>query len=216
VVAAQNHDQIGNRARGERLSHLVSARRLQIAAALLLTAPFVPLLFQGEEWAASTPFHYFTAHEDEALGRQVAEGRRREFAAFGWDPQQILDPQELDTFAQSQLRWDERTTGVHAEMLAWHRALIQLRQQRPSLRDGRMADVRTWSDEERGLLHVIRGDVGIICNLSQAEITVDLPGAQTMLLASDAESQLTSGRLRLPHESVVLVDIANGDAGRPA
>jgi maltooligosyltrehalose trehalohydrolase len=168
------------------------------------------LLFQGEEWAASSPFHYFTAHEDEELGRQVAEGRRKEFAAFGWDPQQILDPQDPDTFAQSQLRWDERTSGRHAEMLAWHRALIQLRQQRPSLRDGRLGDVRTSFDEERGLLHVVRGDLGIFCNLSDADTTVHLPGAQTVLLASDAEAQLAGGRLHLPHESVVIVDVANG------
>ena len=78
----QNHDQVGNRARGERSSHLMSTGRLQIAAALVLTAPFVPLLFQGEEWAASTPFLYFTDHADPELGRAVREGRRREFAGF--------------------------------------------------------------------------------------------------------------------------------------
>jgi maltooligosyltrehalose trehalohydrolase len=187
-----------------------------MAAALLLTAPFVPLLFQGEEWAASSPFHYFTAHEDEALGRQVAEGRRREFAAFGWEPQVIPDPQDPETFARSQLRWDERTRGEHAAMLAWHRALIQLRQQRPSLRDGRMVDVRTSFDEGRGLLRVVRGDVGVICNLSRADVIVDVPGAQTVVLASDAGAQLTGGHLRLPADSVVIVDIPHGGASGPA
>src|SRR5690606_31291439 len=87
VVCTQNHDQVGNRARGERTSQLLSVERLEIAAALLLTSPFVPLLFQGEEWGARTPFLYFTDHEDPALARAVSEGRRNEFRAFGWDPE---------------------------------------------------------------------------------------------------------------------------------
>ena len=90
VVAAQNHDQVGNRAAGERLAAMVDEGRLKAAAALLLTTPFTPLLFQGEEWAASTPFQYFTDHADPGLGKAVAEGRRREFAAFGWNPGQLL------------------------------------------------------------------------------------------------------------------------------
>jgi maltooligosyltrehalose trehalohydrolase len=91
---AQNHDQVGNRAVGERLAALISTGRLKIAAALVLTAPFVPMLFQGEEWAASTPWLYFTDHQDPDLGRAVSEGRRREFAAFGWKPDDIPDPQD--------------------------------------------------------------------------------------------------------------------------
>jgi maltooligosyltrehalose trehalohydrolase len=79
VAAAQNHDQVGNRATGERLSHLGSMRRAKVAAALLLISPFVPLLFQGKEWGASSPFQYFTVHEDPELGRQMSQGRRKEF-----------------------------------------------------------------------------------------------------------------------------------------
>ena len=95
-----------------------------MAAALLLTAPFVPMLFQGEEWAASTPFQYFTDHEDPDLGRAVTEGRRREFAAFGWDPEDVPDPQAPETFARSKLRWDERHEGGHGRVLDWYRQLI--------------------------------------------------------------------------------------------
>jgi maltooligosyltrehalose trehalohydrolase len=91
---SQNHDQVGNRAQGERLCHLVNPGRAKIAVALVFTAPFVPMLFQGEEWAAFSPFQYFTDHEDAELGRLVSEGRRREFAAFGWNPDDIPDPQD--------------------------------------------------------------------------------------------------------------------------
>ena len=95
---AQKHDQVGNRAQGERLSQLVSPGRLKIAAALVLTSPFVPMLFQGEEWGASTPFQYFTDHPEPDLAKAVREGRRQEFAAFGWKPEDIPDPQTPETF----------------------------------------------------------------------------------------------------------------------
>ena len=107
MVSTQNHDQVGNRAVGERTSALMSDGRLRVAAALLLTSPFVPLLFQGEEWGATTPFQYFTDHTDPELGRAVSEGRRREFAAFGWDPQAVPDPQDPATFERSKLDWTE-------------------------------------------------------------------------------------------------------------
>ena len=114
VVATQNHDQVGNRAAGERLAALMTDGRLRVAAALLLTAPFVPMLFLGEEWAASTPFQYFTDHEDAELGRAVSEGRRREFAAFGWDPSGVPDPQDPATFERSRLRLGRAPGRRHA------------------------------------------------------------------------------------------------------
>lgn len=117
VVSTQNHDQVGNRAIGERSSALMSEGRLKIAAALLLTSPFVPLLFQGEEWAAGTPFQYFTDHPDPELGRAVSEGRRREFSYFGWEPQDVPDPQDPATYQRSKLDWSEVTGGVQEGML---------------------------------------------------------------------------------------------------
>ena len=115
----QNHDQIGNRAKGERIGHLISLGRLKIAAALVLTAPFIPMLFQGEEWGTRSPFLYFTDHEDGELGRLVTEGRRREFAAFGAHAEDVPDPQAQATFERSKLDWDEsnvfpscRSTGL--------------------------------------------------------------------------------------------------------
>ena len=105
VVCTQNHDQVGNRALGERrTAALMSEGRLHVAAALLLTSPFVPMLFQGEEWGAATPFQYFTDHDDPELAEAVRAGRRAEFAAFGWDPESMPDPQDLATFERSQPR----------------------------------------------------------------------------------------------------------------
>ncbi len=126
VVAAQNHDQVGNRAAGERLGALTTPGRLGVAAALLLTSPFTVLLFQGEEWGASTPFQYFTDHQDPVLGLAVSEGRAREFAAFGWAPGDVPDPQDPATFERSVLRWQEAEEGDHARLHAWYRDLIAL------------------------------------------------------------------------------------------
>lgn len=128
VVCAQNHDQVGNRARGERLSMLVSPGRLKAAAALTLLSPYVPLLFQGEEWGARTPFLYFTDHRDPDLAVAVSKGRRKEFAAFAVRGA-IPDPQEPSTFTRSRLRWDELGEAFHADMLGWHRSLIALRKE---------------------------------------------------------------------------------------
>ncbi len=126
VVFAQNHDQIGNRARGERLSRLVSLGRQKIAAALVLTSPFVPMLFQGEEFGASSPFLYFSQHDPE-LGKKVSEGRKNEFNVFGWNPDEVPDPQNVSTFEQSKLPWNEVKEESHASLLRWHKKLIALR-----------------------------------------------------------------------------------------
>ena len=107
IVYSQNHDQVGNRAAGERLCHLVSEGRARMAAALTLLSPMVPMLFQGEEWAASTPFQYFTDLGDAHLRKAVTNGRRREFRAFGWPPDAVPDPQAPATFERSMLKWDE-------------------------------------------------------------------------------------------------------------
>ena len=130
VIATQNHDQVGNRAAGERLSALVSTPKLKIAAALLLTSPFTPLLFQGEEWAASTPFQYFTDH-DADLGRAVSEGRRAELEGIGWSGQDVPDPQDPATFERSKLAWNEIDRPPHNEIHDWYRRLIALRHDIP-------------------------------------------------------------------------------------
>ena len=175
IVSTQNHDQIGNRAAGDRLSHLVSPGRAKIAAALLLTSPFVPLLFQGEEWAAGSPFRYFTSHEEPDLARDVTESRRREFGAFGWQPCDVPDPQAADTLLASRLRWEELNQPWHAEMLAWYRDLLTLRRELPELRDGDYRRVTARFDTD-GVLEVRRGRVLLVANLGSELRSVPTEG----------------------------------------
>jgi maltooligosyltrehalose trehalohydrolase len=163
VGFAQNHDQIGNRAKGERLTHLVGIGRARIAAALVMTSPFVPMLFMGEEWGASSPFLYFTDHDDAELGAAVTKGRREEFAAFGWAPEDVPDPQDPSTFLRSKLDWSELERGPHAELLAWHRQLLEFRRDHPELSDG--AEVEVEVDEIGRRLLVRRGRVEVRINL---------------------------------------------------
>ena len=209
----QNHDQIGNRARGERIGHLVTPGRLRVGAALALTSPFVPLLFQGEEWGASTPFQYFTDHEDPALAQAVREGRRREFAAFGWDPAAVPDPQDPETFRRSRLDWREVDREPHAGLLDWYRRLIRLRRASPALSDGRMAAVRVAFDEEAAWLVVERGPVTVAANLARAprRIPIAAHRPNTLLLASESGVRLAPGAVELPPDAVaVLGDIPEG------
>jgi 1,4-alpha-glucan branching enzyme len=203
----QNHDQIGNRARGERSSHLLSPERLKIAAALVCTAPFLPLLFQGEEWGATTPFQYFTNHADPELGRAVSEGRRAEFAAFGWAPEEIPDPQALETFTGSKLSWPERHQEPHASLLEWHRRLLRLRRQLPALADGRLEHVKVRYDETARWLLLERGPLTVGCNLAaqsqRLPLRPDCPGH--ILLAATAEIEVAAGYLTLPPDTVAIL-----------
>src|SRR5690606_19591930 len=121
------HDQVGNRAAGDRIHHGISSGAHAAAIALILLGPGTPMLFQGEEWAASTPFAFFTDHDDE-LGPLVSAGRVAEFAAMGW-AEQVPDPQSRTTFESSMLHWSEREQGSHAQMLQWYRTLIALRRE---------------------------------------------------------------------------------------
>ena len=203
----QNHDQVGNRAQGERSSHLLSPGRLKIAAALVLTSPFVPLLFQGEEWGASTPFQYFTDHEDAELARAVSEGRRSEFAAFGWAPEEVPDPQEPPTYLRSRLDWRELACEPHASILDWHQRLVRLRRQSPTLADGRMDQVRVRFDEAARWLTVERGPIIVACNLATGAQRVPIGREQSnqVLLTSDPMIELNASGAALPPDSVVVL-----------
>jgi maltooligosyltrehalose trehalohydrolase len=200
----QNHDQIGNRACGERMGHLVSQRRLLVGAALLLTAPLVPLLFQGEEWGASAPFLYFTDHDDPELARAVSEGRRREFAAFAWSPDDVPDPQAEETFARSRLDWADRSRAPHAATLEWYRRLIALRRGTPELVDGSFDGVRVRFDEAAGWLAMERGPLLVACNLAPVARTVDTAGRRRVVLASDPAVAIRAGGVELPPDTVAI------------
>ena len=199
----QNHDQIGNRARGERIDAIAGIEMQQIGAALVLCSPFVPLLFMGEEWMASTPFHYFTDHGDPELGGAVAAGRKLEFEAFGWDPGDISDPQDAGTFAASKLRWDEIASEPHRTMLRWYRDLIRLRKARPELKPGRLEDVGVRYDTSAGWLVLERGPTAIACNLSDGNVIV--PEIVGEVLLSSRPLDAAGGKLLLPARSVAII-----------
>ncbi|HLE44637.1 MAG TPA: DUF3459 domain-containing protein, partial [Methylomirabilota bacterium] len=133
VVFAQNHDQVGNQARGDRLAARVSLAALKVAAATILCAPYLPLLFMGEEYGETAPFGFFTSFLDPALGEAVRAGRRREFVKFAWDGE-IPDPQDPATFAACRLDRRRRAEPPQAWIAAWYRALLRLRSGHPALR----------------------------------------------------------------------------------
>ena len=203
---AQTHDQVGNRARGERLCQLVNPARAKLAAALVLTSPFVPMLFQGEEGGASTPFQYFADHEEPDLAKAIREGRRREFAAFGWKPEDVPDPQASETFERSKLNWAELGTAPHAEMLNWHRQLMQLRQCEPALTDGCLDLVQTQFDESAGWFVLERGVLTVALSFAGNSQPVPIrPGRQQLLLSSSAKTLLSDCAVSLPSDAVAIL-----------
>jgi maltooligosyltrehalose trehalohydrolase len=201
----QNHDQVGNRATGDRLEHIIGLDRAKVAAGLVLTAPFIPLIFQGEEYAASTPFQYFADHEDGEMAKAVSEGRRREFAAFGWDPDIIPDPEKRETFERSKLNWDEIYQGTHAEMLDWFTKLIHLRRSSPALNDGDIGHVKVSYDETKRWLVMNRGPVKVMCNLGDEAVELDNPACLPLLLASRDDVRVESAKVVLPANSFALL-----------
>ena len=181
VICLQNHDQIGNRAQGERSSQLMSVDGLLAGAAVLLTAASIPLLFQGEEWGASTPFQYFTAHQDERIAKAVSEGRKKEFGSFNWRTDNVPDPQSVSTFARSKLDWDELNREPHRTVLKWHRALIELRRSLPALGNGRPYAVNT---ECGSTLRVDRGSLLVKCSFDSEAPSVEVSVSGRVLLRS--------------------------------
>lgn len=208
----QNHDQVGNRATGTRLGHLVSPDRLKIAAVLVFTAPYVPMVFQGEEWAAGTPFQYFTDHQDPGLGEAVKKGRRSEFASFGWEETDIPDPQSQETFERSKLNWEEVGRSPHKEMLEWYRKCIRLRRSMPVLRTGRLDQVRTSFHEQDRWLVMERTLIVVACNLAPFNQTVPLEtnASPEVILASDDARPNPHG-IFMPPESVAVLVVGGGE-----
>jgi maltooligosyltrehalose trehalohydrolase len=206
VVFAQNHDQVGNRARGDRLGRLTGPRRVQVAAALVLLGPATPLLFQGEEWNASSPFPYFTDHDDPELAAAVRDGRRAEFAAFGWAPEDVPDPQDPSTFAAARLDWEEPARGEHRAVLRWYRSLLELRGTRLGLRDDRAVATTVRHDAAAGWLLVERGDVVVAVNVGTAPVAVPLPaGRWETVLTNDDAPLGPDGTLTLTADGVAVL-----------
>jgi maltooligosyltrehalose trehalohydrolase len=183
VVCAQNHDQIGNRAVGERLAQLRPGCEWAVAATMLLS-PAVPMLFMGEEHADPAPFLYFTDHQDAALAQAVRDGRRREFP--DWSASEVPDPQAPETRARSVIDLSLGDGGRHGEVRRWHRALISLRREHPELVD--RTRCATAVDEAHGGLAIVHGGrLAVVVALGGAPVRVALPrsGWRVALDAAD-------------------------------
>ena len=179
---------------------LLSAGLLGVGAALVITIPFSPMLFMGEEWGASTPWQFFTSYPDPALGDAVREGRRSEFGDHGWDAEDVPDPQDPATRDRSVLRWDEPASGDHARLLDWYRALIALRRAEPDLRADDLREVRVEHGDTWVAVH--RGAFTTVVNL--APTPADLPAPGTPVLSWGDVTPTESG-VRLGPDAVAVV-----------
>ena len=201
----QNHDQVGNRATGDRISASLPADLLKVGAGLVLTAPFTPMLFMGEEWGATTPWQYFTDYPDARLGRAVADGRRAEFAEHGWR-EEVPDPQDEATFARSRLDWSQLDDEQHLDLLAWYRKLIRLRREWPELTDPRLDRIEASWDETGRWLMISRGRLRIAANLGPVQQQLPAGVAGGAIVAASAEGIAVDGdTVRMPPSSFAVL-----------
>lgn len=176
VVCLQNHDQVGNRMLGERLSGLASFEGLKVAAGLLFFSPCIPLIFMGEEYAEKAPFNYFISHSDKDLIEAVKSGRKAEFSSFGWK-EKFLDPQGEQAFLSSRINWTDRKEGQHKVMLNYCKELIRLRKEMPALKNLIRKNIEVRCCEDQSVLYFRRWDKGdqilVIVSFSQEQQSVD-------------------------------------------
>lgn len=218
VAYTTTHDQVGNRAVGDRPGFYLTPGQLAVKAALILLSPFTPMLFMGEEFDASSPFQFFTSHPERELGEATAKGRKAEFASHGWNSEDIPDPQEYSTFENSKLNWAEVTEGDHARVLDCYRALLALRAARTEITDPSLADVRVEYDEDARWIAVHRSHparhrgrdggadsvVTLVCNLSDKPVTVPV-GGTPLLWWDEPTPNATASATEVPGHSFVVL-----------
>ncbi len=203
VVCTQNHDQVGNRMLGERLSNLVSFEALKLAAGALLLAPNIPLLFMGEEYGEESPFLYFVSHTDPELVKAVREGRKKEFADFHLEGE-YRDPESLDTFHRSQLKWEKRQEGQHKALLELYQRLIQLRCTVPALKNLDKKNLEASAIEEEKLLFLRRwnheSQIFCIMNFNDKDVTfkATLPSGNWQKILESSEPKWMGSGSTLP------------------
>ena len=203
----QNHDQVGNRAAGDRISAGLSADLIKVGAGLVLTGPYTPMLFMGEEWGADTPWQYFTDHIEPWLAEAVADGRKTEFEDQGWTADNLPNPQDEATFLRSKLDWAQRDREPHLSILAWYGELITLRRTRSELTDPRLIRLTADFDEDARWLMVRRGSLRIAANLGAG--TVRLPLGQPgigVLAASRPGVALDEDTVTIPPAAFAVIE----------
>jgi maltooligosyltrehalose trehalohydrolase len=206
VTYLQNHDQVGNRAAGDRISATLSPGLLACGAALVLCSPYTPMIFMGEEWGAVTPFQFFSFMPDAELRKAIRRGRYAEFGEHGWDETDVPDPNDEQTFRRSQLDWSEPNTEPHSTMLRIYRELIALRKRRPELADPRLDVLVVDVDEDARTLVLHRGALRVAVNLGTQPAAVALDGPPThVLLASGDATTTAQDTVQLGGESFAVV-----------
>ena len=204
----QNHDQVGNRATGDRIAADLRPDMIKVGAGLVLTAPYTPMLFMGEEWGADTPWQYFTDHVEPWLADAVAQGRRDEFARHGWAAEDVPDPQDKATFIRSKLDWSQPDQDWHRDMLAWYTELIALRRSRPELTDPRLDRVHADYDEQERWLMVGRGRLRIVANLGPSVQRLSLGGRGAAVLAASSPGVSLDGDIvAVPAATFAVIEV---------
>lgn len=220
VAAASNHDQVGNRALGDRPSARLSPGELAISAALLLTSPFSPMLFMGEEWGANTDWRFFTDHAEPELAAAISAGRAREFGGHGWAELyghafEVPDPQDIATRDASVLNWSEVTQDHHARLLAWNRELLALRRSHPGLAAGDLTatsvivhPTAATRPEERAPLIIGRGQFAVLINPTEAPVGFAIP-SNYRVLASWDPAHVGLGEVTVPGPGATIIGPSN-------
>ncbi|CAN5387180.1 malto-oligosyltrehalose trehalohydrolase [soil metagenome] len=211
VTFTQDHDQVGNRAAGDRPSQYLDEDSLAIEAVLAVMTPFTPMLFMGQEWGASTPWQFFTSHPEAELGRAVAEGRIAEFERMGWDADLVPDPQDPQTFERSRLDWDELELPRHAQLLTLYRELAALRRELTDITEAPFPEGVRF-DEQQGWLAFTSGRVTVLVNFSR-ELRHVMTSATRVLLAT-ASVTVDDGRVSVPPRSAAVLTTDDA-AGQP-
>jgi maltooligosyltrehalose trehalohydrolase len=202
VVSMQNHDQVGNRMLGERLTDMVSYDQVRLAAAAIILSPFIPMLFMGEEYGEKAPFQYFTSHGDPDLIEAVRKGRREEFDDFTWEGEPP-DPHDEETFRRSKLNWALLERDEHASIWRLYRQLLALRRDTPALRRLDLSSLETHADDEKQVLVIRRGDTLTAFNFSDRDQTVDVPPGRPLL---ETGAKLEDSRLTLPRHGFACME----------
>jgi maltooligosyltrehalose trehalohydrolase len=205
VVSLQNHDQIGNRATGDRLPASLPPGLLACGAALLLCSPYTPMLFMGEEWGASTPFQFFSFFPDAELRETVRRRRYEEFAEHGWGTVEAPDPGDEATFERSKLRWDELSGDPHARLLRCYRDLIALRRAHSDLTDPWLGHLRVDVDEDARWVVLHRGQLSVLVNLANQPVTIPMDTRHAEVLLAWSAPRLSPHAAAIPAQSFAIL-----------
>jgi maltooligosyltrehalose trehalohydrolase len=203
VISAQNHDQVGNRMMGERLTSLVSVEKVRQAAAAIILSPFIPMLFMGEEYGEKAPFQYFTSHSDADLIEAVRKGRAEEFDDFSWAGEPP-DPHDEETFTRSKLNWEALGRDEHQSLWRLYKQLLAFRRDIPSLRTLDLTAVETHADDERAVLLIRRGDSLVGFNFSDKAQSVTMPLSGNWKAQIDTGASISGNDVTLPPHSFAL------------